>query len=145
MASNQVQYSLLHRAPERDGVLAAYRELGVTLIAYSPLAQGVLTGKYGPDRPPGDFRRARYGRRFWERVEPVLAALRTVASRRGKTPARVALNWLICKGVIPIPGAKNARQAQENAGALGWRLTDEEVTELERAASAVAPKAWAVS
>jgi len=143
MASNQVQYSLLHGAPKRDGVLAACRALGVTLIAYSPRAQGVLTGKYGPDRPPGDFRRVRYGRRFWERVEPVLAAPRTVASSRGKTPARVALNWL--KGAIPIPGAKNARQAQENAGALGWRLTDEEAAELKRAASAGAPKAQAVS
>lgn len=55
----------------------------------------------------------------------------------------MALNWL--KGAIPIPGAKNARQAQENAGALGWRLTDKEAAELKRAASAGAPKAQAVS
>ncbi len=133
LASNQVEYSLLHSKPERNGVLAACRELGVTLIAYSPLAMGVLTGKYGPDRPPADFRRGRYGTAFWAKAEPLLATLRAIAAARGKTPAQVALNWVICKGTIPIPGAKNARQARENAGALGWRLTEEEVAALDAA------------
>lgn len=141
LASNQVEYSLLHRAPERDGVLAACRELGVALIAYSPLAQGLLTGKYGPDRPPGDFRRFRVGPRRWSEAAPVLHVLQEVAARRGKTPAQVALNWLICKGAVPIPGAKNARQARENAGAMGWRLTEEEVAALDAAAGPPAPRA----
>ncbi len=137
LASNQVEYSLLHSKPERNGVLAVCRELGVSLIAYSPLAMGALAGKFGPDWPPPDLRRGRYGRAFWAKAEPLLATLRAIAAARGKTPAQVALNWVICKGAIPIPGAKNARQAGENAGALGWRLTDEEIEALDGAAEAV--------
>ncbi len=132
LASNQVEYSLLHRAPERNGVLDACRELGVTLIAYSPLAQGLLTGKYGPDNPPPGLRGRRYRGERLARIQPLIGRLREIgAGHGGKSPGQVALNWLICRGAIPIPGAKNARQAQENAGALGWRLTAEEVAELE--------------
>ena len=142
LVSNQVEYSLLHRHPERNGLLAACQELGVTLIAYSPLAQGILTGKYGPERPPAGFRRGRYhSKAFWARARPVLEALRAVAAARGKTPAQVALNWVMARGAIPIPGAKNARQAQENAGALGWRLTEEELASLDEAAGEPVPGA----
>jgi pyridoxine 4-dehydrogenase len=56
----------------------------------------------------------------------------------GKTNAQVALNWCICKGTMPIPGAKNAEQAQQNAGALGWRLTAEEMAELDKASDEIA-------
>jgi aryl-alcohol dehydrogenase-like predicted oxidoreductase len=140
LASNQVRFSLLHRKPERDGLLAACRELGVTLIAYSPLEMGLLTGKYGPDHPPPGLRGRRYGRKTLARLEPLLAQLRAIGEAHGgKTVAQVALNWLICKGALPIPGAKNARQAQENAGALGWRLTEQEVEVLDRASDGLAP------
>ena len=133
LASNQVEYSLLHRTPERNGVLDACRELGVTLIAYSPLAQGLLTGKYGPANPPPGFRGRRYRGELLARIQPLIGRLREIgAAHGGKSPNQVALNWLICQGAIPIPGAKNARQAQENAGALGWRLTTEEVAELNQ-------------
>ena len=65
-------------------------------------------------------------------LEPLLEALgRIGASHQGKSVAQVSLNWLICKGVVPIPGARNAAQAEENCGALGWRLTDEQVAELD--------------
>ncbi|MGQ9491568.1 MAG: aldo/keto reductase [Anaerolineae bacterium] len=131
LASNQVEYSLLHREPERNGVLDACRELGVTLIAYSPLAQGLLTGKYTPENPPPGFRGRRYRGERLARIQPLIGRLREVgAAHGGKGPNQVALNWLICQGAIPIPGAKNARQAQENAGALGWRLTESEMAEL---------------
>jgi aryl-alcohol dehydrogenase-like predicted oxidoreductase len=130
LASNQVHYSLLHRAPERDGVLAACRELGVTLIAYSPLAKGVLTGKYTPEHPLPGLRGRLYNRRLAE-LQPLLTRLREIgAAHGGKTPAQVALNWLICQGTVPIPGAKNARQVESNLGALGWRLTPDEVATL---------------
>ena len=133
LASNQVHYSLLQRAPERNGVLDACRDSGVTLIAYSPLGQGLLTGKYGPDsRPPGIGRR-RYTRRRLASIQPLVAKLQEIGNAHdGKTPAQVALNWVICKGGVPIPGAKNARQAEQNAASLGWRLTDEEVAILDR-------------
>jgi len=136
LASVQVEYSLLHRKPERNGVLATCRELGITLIAYSPLAMGLLTGKYSPENPPPGLRRLLHGRRRLEAIAPVIRLLRSIGEAHGgKTPAQVALNWLICKGVVPIPGAKNARQARENAGALGWRLTPEEVERLDQVSS----------
>ena len=134
LASNQVEYSLLQRAPERTGLLDACRELDVTLIAYSPLAQGLLTGKYTADAPPSGVRGRRAGKKRLVKIEPLVARLREIgAAHDGKNPAQVSLNWTICKGTVPIPGAKNVRQAQENAGALGWRLTDEEVASLDKA------------
>ena len=134
LASNQVHYSLLHRAPERNGVLNACRELGITLIAYSPLEMGLLTGKYTPENPPGGVRNRRYSRAYLARIRPLIGLLREIGQAHGgQTPAQVALNWAICKGTVPIPGAKNARQAQSNAGALGWRLSDDEIAALDAA------------
>lgn len=132
LASNQVHYSLLRRDVERNGVLQACRELGVTLIAYSPLEMGLLTGKFTPQNPPADFRSQRYSRRLLAEMQPLVEKLRELGQAHGeKTPAQVALNWTICKGTVPIPGAKNARQAADNAGALGWRLEPGEVAELD--------------
>jgi aryl-alcohol dehydrogenase-like predicted oxidoreductase len=134
LVSNQVQYSLLHRRPERNGLFDVCRELDVTLIAYSPLAMGVLTGKYTPDNSPPGIRGRRYRRDYLAQVQPLIALLREIGEARGElTPAQVALNWVICKGGVPIPGAKNARQAEDNAGALGWRLSGEEVAALDAA------------
>lgn len=133
LASNQVEYSLWQRKPETSGLLEMCRQLNITLIAYSPLAQGLLTGKYSPANPPGGARSVRY-RRDLARVQPLTATLHAIGAAHGKTPAQVALNWLICKGTVPIPGARNARQARDNAGAMGWRLAADEVATLDRAA-----------
>jgi aryl-alcohol dehydrogenase-like predicted oxidoreductase len=133
LASNQVEYSLLKRAPEFNGVLQLCRDLNVTLIAYSPLGMGVLTGKYTPDSPPPLGRRLRFNRAFLERVQPLLALMREIGETYGKTPAQIALNWTICKGAVPIPGAKTARHAEQNVGALGWRLTVDEIRALDEA------------
>ncbi len=134
LASNQVHYSLLHREPERNGVLHACQELGITLIAYSPLEMGLLSGKYSPEHPPGGVRSRRYSREYLARIRPLINLMQEIGQNHGnKTPAQVALNWVICKGAVPIPGAKNAHQAQSNAGALGWRLTAEEVAALDQA------------
>ena len=132
LASNQVHYSLLQRDVERNGVLQTCRELGVTVIAYSPLEMGLLTGKYTPDNPPPGVRRQRYSRQLLAEIQPLVKALAETGEQHGgKTPAQVALNWLICKGAVPIPGAKNARQAADNAGALGWKLNEAEVLRLD--------------
>ncbi|HEY8597029.1 MAG TPA: aldo/keto reductase [Thermomicrobiales bacterium] len=135
LATNQIQYSLLARKPEADGTLAACRALGVTVIAYSPLAQGLLTGKYltGSTAP--------VGLRSWQpafrpqrlrRLSGLLDLIKGIGEDHGgKTPAQVALNWLIQQeGVLPIPGAKTASQATSNAGALGWALRPAEVEAL---------------
>ena len=141
LASNQVEYSLLERKPETSGLIKVCRDLGVTVIAYSPIAKGMLTGKYTPDNMPPGMRRRTYNRDYLAKVQPLIAVLRNIGQAHGdKTPSQVSLNWLMCKGAVPIPGAKNLRQAQENFGALGWRLTNEEVAKLDEASEQVTHK-----
>ena len=143
LASNQVEYSLLHRKPESSGVLAACRELGVTLIAYSPLAKGALSGKYsGTVRPSGARRwMPSFGVGRMEQAESTLQVVRAVAERHGKTPSQVALRWLIQQGTVPIPGAKDGKQAADNAGALGFSLEKGEMDELDRVSRSWLPPA----
>jgi len=139
LASNQVEYSLLHRQPEVNGVLEACRELGVTLIAYQPLASGLLTGKYLPGSRPSGLRRFMpyFRRQNLEAVVPVVNLLKEIGGRYGKSPAQVALRWLIENPlVLPIPGAKDSKQAAANAETLSFRLTPEEVEALSRATQA---------
>jgi aryl-alcohol dehydrogenase-like predicted oxidoreductase len=132
LASNQVEYHLLDRTVEKNGLMAQCKDLGVTLIAYSPLAQGVLTGKYTADNPPSGVRGGRYNRKYLAQVQPLIAQIKKIgAAHAGKTPAQISLNWVMRKGAIPIPGAKNIDQAEMNAGALGWALSDEEVGQLD--------------
>lgn len=137
LASNQVEYSLLNRKPEVNGVMNACRELGITLIAYSPLAGGRLTGKYSAqNRPSGFFRRIlpQYNRKALDEIQPVIKLLREIGARYQKSPSQVALRWLIENPlVIPIPGAKNGKQAADNAQALTFSLTAEEVETLSQA------------
>ncbi len=138
LASNQVEFSLLERSPERTGLLETCRQLGVKVIAYSPLAMGLLTGKYSVSHPPPVVRRRSFARVDLARLALLVDALREVGQGHGRrTPGQVALNWVMAKGAIPIPGAKNAEQARENAGARGWSLTLEEVRDLERIADTV--------
>ncbi len=137
LASVQVEYSLLEREPERNGLLDYCRENKITLIAYSPLAKGILTGKYTPRNPPSGERRSKYGP-LLEPLQPLVSLLREIGQAHGgKTPAQVALNWLIGQGAVPIPGAKNERQAQDNAGAMGWSMTAEEMRALGEASQRV--------
>ena len=140
LASNQVEYSLLNRQPEVNGVLDTCRELGITLIAQTPLAGGKLTGKYSAqNRAGGFFRRIlpQYSRKAMEEMQPVIKLLREIGERYSKTPSQVALRWLIENPVVlPIPGAKNGKQAMDNAEALKFSLTVEEVERLSQATMA---------
>lgn len=132
LASNQVEYSLLARTPESSGLVEVCRDLGITIIAFSPIGKGTLSGKYTPDHVPSGMLRRKYTSSYLARIQPLIGMLKDIGQAHdGKTPSQVALNWLICKGAVPIPGAKNLRQAQENFGALGWRLTDDEVARLD--------------
>ncbi len=132
LASNQIEFSLIQRKPETSGLLAACRELNVTPIAYSPLGQGLLTGKYTPDHAPAGARGRKYSRNKLAAIQPLVALLRQIGDAHGKTPAQVALAWTVAKGSVPIPGAKNVTQAASNAAALGLRLTPNEVDLLDR-------------
>jgi aryl-alcohol dehydrogenase-like predicted oxidoreductase len=136
LASNQVEYSLLHRGPETNGVLNACQELGITLIAYQPLASGALTGRYNATHRPNGLRRfvKPFRGSALSILEPIIALLHEIGQRYDKTPAQVALRWLIENdAVLPIPGAKNRAQATANAQALTFRLTPDEVDALDHA------------
>jgi aryl-alcohol dehydrogenase-like predicted oxidoreductase len=140
LVSNQVRFSLLHRRPETNGVLAAAQELDVTIIAYSPLAQGILSGKFHED--PG-LARSRTGPRKWlpdfrrgglERSRPLVEALRAIAAAHAVTPSQVALSWLVNfhgGTVVAIPGATSVEQARENAGAMRVRLDAADLARLD--------------
>ena len=142
LASNQVRFNLFDRKAEKSGLLQACHELGVTLIAYSPLAQGMLTGKYTLRHPILGMRGFAYAW-FLGSIQPLIRLMRQIGEAHGgKSPAQVALNWVICKGAVPIPGAKNQRQAHENIGALGWLLTADEVNQLDMASNRVR---WPIS
>lgn len=131
LASNQVHYSLLSREVEKNGTLARCKELGIRLIAYSPLEKGLLTGKYSVENPPPGVRTSQYAELI-KKIAPVIKVMQEVGqNHESKTVAQVALNWLICKGALPIPGAKNVTQAEQNAGGAGWQMTEEEVAMLD--------------
>jgi len=137
LASNQVTYSLLNRNIEKNGLLERCHELGIRVIAYSPIEKGMLTGKYSPDNPPPGVRGQRYAS-VLPKIGPLLKLMTEIGQEHGgKSKAQVALNWCICKGTLPIPGAKNADQAEENAGALGWKLTEEEVAKLDEVSDSI--------
>ena len=137
LASNQVEFHLLQRKHERSGLLQYCRDHQITLLAYSPLAMGLLSGKYTPANPPPGMRGRRYRSAYLARIQPLLDTIRRIGDAQGKTPAQIALNWVLCKGAVPIPGAKNLRQAQENAAALGWRLSSAQVATLDEASDGV--------
>ena len=137
LAANQMQYSLLHRKIETNGVLAAAKELGITITAWSPLASGLLTGKFHKD--PEILNKTPLGRRMRlrreiERSRPLIQALEEVAINHDATPAQIALNWLIHfqgETVVAIPGASKAKQAEDNAGVMNFKLTNEEMARLD--------------
>jgi myo-inositol catabolism protein IolS len=140
LASNQVKYNLLDREIERE-LLRYARTEKITIIAYSPLAQGLLTGKYKSDTRPTSFIQAvnpGFSSRNLTRLAEVNRALSEIAKAHGKTPSQVALNWLISKeNVVAIPGVKNAEHTISDAGAVDWRLTDLEIEMLEKTAGEV--------
>jgi pyridoxine 4-dehydrogenase len=137
ITSLQVQYSLLSTYLVTElGVKDVCDELGIKLIAYSPLALGLLTGKYNENNLPAGIRR-NLCKQILPGAKPLLDCLTDIANARSKTMSQVALNWCMAKGAIPIPGAKTVAQAENNLGAIGWSLDANEVAELDRAAARV--------
>ena len=137
LAENQVRYSLLSREIETNGVLDTAKELGVTITAYTPLGRGLLSGKYhkNPEllRQMTGMRRALMQRNL-ERSRPLINAMEEMAGKYGVTIAQVALNWVINfhgEIVVTIPGATKVKQAEEAAGAMKFRLSDDELARLD--------------
>ena len=138
IATLQVQYSLLSTYPVTElGIKETCDELGIKLIAYSPLCLGILTGKYTNASTYPKGLRGLLFKRLVPEAKPLLNCIDAIAKYRNKTMAQVAINWCIAKGAIPIPGAKNLKQAQENIAAKDWQLDAGEVAELDRAAAGI--------
>jgi len=137
LASNQVNYNLLNREIESNGLLDAARELGVTIIAWSPLASGLLTGKFhkNPEilarTPP--VRRRRLENQL-ESSQPVIQVLDDIAQKYGTEPAQVALSWLINNQgdlVVAIPGASRVGHVEESIGAMNLQLSEKDLKRLD--------------
>jgi len=137
LAVNQMEYSLIHREIESNGVLDTAKELGVTIVAYTPLGYGLLTGKYHKNpallKNAASFRK----RMLSEMLEPTRSLVKTleeIGMKYDATPGQVALNWVIYnqgESVIAIPGATKANHARESAGAMKFKLADDELAHLD--------------
>lgn len=140
VVSNQVQYNMLHREIEKQVLPFCQRE-NIAIVAWGPLAEGALTGKYNMNRKPQDPLRKDH--RFFagknlESILPLLSVLEAVGKPHGRTIPQVALNWLLSKeNVIPIPGAKRPSHVESNLDAIGWSLTGDELSRVEVAIDAV--------
>jgi aryl-alcohol dehydrogenase-like predicted oxidoreductase len=136
VVANQIHYNIIRRKPERDGMVEHAKREGVAVIAYSPIAQGILTGKYSPGNRPGGMRRwsGRFSSRNLRKVKPFLDVLQRVGADHGGTMAQASLAWLLKDpNVVVIPGAKNPRQMDENGGAATMQLVDSDLDALESA------------
>ncbi|KAL6123029.1 hypothetical protein ACLB2K_075552 [Fragaria x ananassa] len=133
LCSAQVQFSLLSVGEDQLEIKNICDSLGIRMIAYSPLGLGMLTGKYSPSNLPSGPRGFLF-KQILPGLQPLLGSLKEIAQKRKKTVPQVAINWCISKGTIPIPGVKTVKQVEENLGALGWRLSSQELLQLENAA-----------
>jgi len=140
LASNQVLYNLLNRKIESNGVMEMAKKLGISIIAYSPLAQGLVTGKFH-DNPELlkniGFRKytSQFKSNGLEKSRPVVMFVKELAHKYNVTPSQIALNWLINfhgETVVAIPGATKETHAKENTGAMSFRLSDEDMTRLDK-------------
>ena len=141
LVSNQVRYSLLDRKIESNGILDTAKELGITIIAYSPLAQGLVTGKFH-DNPEllKNIGYRKYMPAFkpsgLAKSKPVVDLVKKLSASYSVTPSQIALNWLIYyhgETVVAIPGATKEKHAQENTGAMKFRLSPEDLSALNEA------------
>jgi pyridoxine 4-dehydrogenase len=146
LASNQIAYSLLGRHNGSQETLDYCNDNNIRVLAFFPLAMGLLTGKYqessssrSTNNNAGDSlkvsKKSSIETRdliaYSKRISPLLHAMQTMAEKYDKTVAQVALNYIVCQGAIPIPGARTRQQLVDNAGAMGWRLSSTEIAQLE--------------
>jgi aryl-alcohol dehydrogenase-like predicted oxidoreductase len=134
----QSEYSLWTRDPEHNGMLKTCRNLGIALVAYSPLGRGMLTGAYAKpeDFEEGDYRRNNprfQGENFARNLE-LVEKVKSLAQKKGCTPAQLALAWVLAQGedIVPIPGTKRRKYLDENVGTLGFSLSGNEIEEINQ-------------
>ncbi|MFD7612344.1 aldo/keto reductase [Streptomyces sp. NPDC059828] len=136
----QTEYSLFERGIEGDGVKAALEELGIGLVAYSPLGRGFLSGAIGSpaDFADDDFRRTdpRFQGENFARNLAVVDEVRRLAAEKSATSSQLALAWVLGQGAVPIPGTKRRRYLEENAAAVAVDLSADDLAAIE----AVAPR-----
>jgi aryl-alcohol dehydrogenase-like predicted oxidoreductase len=143
LAVNQVRYSLLDRSIEKNGILETAKELGVTIIAYTPLGSGLLTGKYHKNPELLEKKSTLWQirlRRGIEKSRILVSALEEIAGKYNATAAQIALNWVIYShgdSVVTIPGVTKASQAQESAGTMIFKLLDDEIARLDELSLAI--------
>lgn len=147
LASNQIAYSLIGRHNGAQETLDKCNELGIKVLAYYPYAMGLLTGKYSKQsftslnealltstKTPLEMKDLTG---YSVELEPLISLMEQIGKKRGKTVSQVALNYIVCKGAIPIPGARTVAQLKDNIGGMGWRLSNEEVQSLEEEADKI--------
>ncbi len=136
IVSNQMRYNIIQRGVERD-LYPSMKVHGISMIAWSPIAKGLLSGKYGHENIPTDQVRKNdplFSRERLKSFEPLISTLKTIAEKRDKTIVQVSLNYLLKKGAFVIPGIKRVDQIKDCMGSSGWSVTDAEVSEIERLA-----------
>ena len=140
LASNQVRYNLLDRKIESNGIMETAKKLGISIIAYSPLAQGLVTGKFH-DNPEllKNIGFRKYNSQFkptgLEKSRPIVMVVKELALKYNVTPSQIALNWLVNyhgNTVFAIPGATKEIHVKENTGAMSFRLSDEDMVRLDK-------------
>jgi len=143
VATLQNEYSLWTRGPETNGILETCEELGVGLVAYSPLGKGFLTGTMGKDTKlgEGDFRKIlpRFTPEAMEKNQALVDLLKRIAKEKAATPAQIALAWLLAQRpwIVPIPGTTKLHRLEENLGSVHVVLTPGDLAEIQSAAAAI--------
>ncbi|KAG2217197.1 hypothetical protein INT45_005406 [Circinella minor] len=132
LASNQVSYSLVRTIPEKSGLIKLCHDLGIAILAYSPIGMGLLTGKFGAKGPFPESRKARFESFDTQQLTQLLDLLKSLATKYDREQSAIALNWCIAKGTIPLGGARTAEHVRQNAAAFGFLLTPEELSELDK-------------
>ena len=139
----QNEYSLWTRGPETNGILDACEELGIGLVAYSPLGKGFLTGAMSKDTKlgEGDFRKLlpRFTPEAMEKNQALIDLLKRIGGENGATPAQIALAWLLAQKpwIVPILGTTKLHRLEENIGSAEVVLTQANLAEIQRAAAAI--------
>ncbi|KAI8341267.1 NADP-dependent oxidoreductase domain-containing protein [Chlamydoabsidia padenii] len=132
LASNQVSFSLIRTIPEKSGLIKLCHDLGVAVLAYSPIGMGLLTGKFGSKGPWPKARNRLFSSLDPDQLEKLLDTLASLAAKYDRPQATIALNWTIAKGTIPLAGVRTPDHVRQNAAALGFALSEEDIKALDQ-------------